>query len=40
MLDSVMNQTYGNWELCLADGSDQDHAYLGDICPEDFWQRH
>ena len=31
MLDSVMNQTYGNWELCLADGSDQDHAYLGDI---------
>ena len=34
MLDSVMNQTYGNWELCLADGSDQDHAYLGDICRE------
>ena len=26
MLDSVMNQTYGNWQLCLADGSDDDHS--------------
>ncbi|MDE6700320.1 MAG: hypothetical protein K2K10_04815, partial [Acetatifactor sp.] len=26
MLDSVMNQTYQNWELCLADGSDEEHA--------------
>lgn len=34
MLDSVMNQTYGNWELCLADGSDQEHAYIGEICRE------
>ena len=34
MLDSVMNQTYQNWELCLADGSDQDHAYIGEICRE------
>lgn len=27
MIDSVVSQTYGNWELCLADGSDknQDH---------------
>lgn len=32
MLDSVMNQTYENWELCLADGSDKDHAYVGEIC--------
>ena len=32
MLESVMNQTYGNWELCLADGSDADHAYIGEIC--------
>ena len=32
MLDSVMNQTYENWELCLADGSDADHAYIGEIC--------
>ena len=34
MLDSVMNQTYENWELCLADGSDQEHGYIGDICRE------
>lgn len=32
MLDSVMNQTYEKWELCLADGSDKDHAYVGEIC--------
>ena len=23
MLDSVLSQTYGNWELCLADGAGQ-----------------
>ncbi|MBE5883463.1 MAG: glycosyltransferase [Lachnospiraceae bacterium] len=34
MLDSVMNQTYQNWELCLADGSDAEHAYIEDICKE------
>ncbi len=34
MLDSVMNQTYTNWELCLADGSDDEHAYVGEICAE------
>ena len=34
MLDSVMNQTYENWELCLADGSDQEHAYVGEVCGE------
>ncbi len=34
MLDSVMNQTYGNWQLCLADGSDDDHSYIGEICME------
>ncbi len=34
MLDSVMNQTYANWELCLADGSDEKHAYVGEICAE------
>ena len=32
MLDSVMNQTYRNWELCLADGSDEAHSYIGEIC--------
>ena len=34
MLDSVMNQTYGNWELCLADGSDGEHGYVEEICRE------
>ncbi len=34
MLDSVVNQTYENWELCLADGSDTEHAYVGEICQE------
>lgn len=26
MLESVIHQTYGKWELCLADGSDEKHA--------------
>lgn len=34
MLDSVMNQTYQNWELCLADGSDHAHSYMGEISKE------
>ncbi len=34
MLNSVMNQTYENWELCLADGSDAEHSYIGEICRE------
>ena len=34
MIDSVMNQTYENWELCLGDGSDAEHAYVGEICKE------
>lgn len=28
MVESVLDQTYGNWELCLADGSDSEHAYV------------
>lgn len=32
MIDSVQAQTYGGWELCLADGSDDAHAYVGEIC--------
>lgn len=32
MLDSVVNQTYENWELCLADGSDDAHREVGEIC--------
>lgn len=34
MIDSVVAQTYGNWELCLADGSDAEHDYVGRICQE------
>lgn len=34
MIDSVMNQTYENWELCLGDGSDAEHAYVGEVCKE------
>ncbi len=34
MLDSVMNQTYENWELCLADGSDAEHSYIEEISRE------
>lgn len=34
MLDSVINQTYMNWELCLADGSDDAHNYVGQMCLE------
>ena len=29
MIDSVVKQTYSNWELCLADGSDAEHANVG-----------
>lgn len=28
MIDSVTNQTYVNWQLCLADGSDNQHNYV------------
>ena len=31
MIDSVVAQTYENWELCLADGSDSEHAYVEQI---------
>lgn len=34
MIESVLNQTYENWELCLADGSDAEHAFVGSICKE------
>ncbi|MED9904761.1 MAG: glycosyltransferase family 2 protein [Lachnospiraceae bacterium] len=32
MLDSVVNQTYENWELCLADGSDAQHGEVEKVC--------
>ncbi len=34
MIESVMNQTYQNWELCLADGSDDAHESVGARCQE------
>lgn len=34
MITSVLNQTYQNWELCLADGSDAEHEEVGRICRE------
>lgn len=32
MISSVTEQTYQNWELCLADGSTDDFAYVGKMC--------
>ena len=32
MIESVEYQTYGGWQLCLADGSDSDHGYVGEFC--------
>lgn len=34
MIESVQNQTYADWELCLADGSDSEHDYVGRIVKE------
>ena len=34
MIESVTAQTYQNWELCLADGSDGDHTYVETIVRE------
>lgn len=32
MLDSVLWQTYNNWELCIADASDKWHSSVSDVC--------
>lgn len=32
MIKSVTDQTYANWELCLADGSDDEHPEVGEYC--------
>lgn len=32
MIESVLSQTYNNWELCLADGSDEKHEVVKSIC--------
>ena len=34
MIGSVLFQTYENWELCLADGSDTQHSYVETICKQ------
>lgn len=34
MIQSVLNQTYKNWELCMADGSDEAHHEVGEWCQE------
>ena len=34
MIESVTAQTYENWELCLADGSDDAHEYVAGIVRE------
>lgn len=34
MIASVQAQTYADWQLCLADGSDDAHADVGEICRE------
>lgn len=34
MIRSVQDQTYRNWELCLADGSDDAHGWVGETCRE------
>lgn len=34
MIESVLGQTYQNWELCLADGSDHDHDDVEARCKE------
>ena len=34
MIDSVRQQTYRRWELCLADGSDGENGEVGKFCRE------
>ena len=34
MIESVKAQTYKNWELCLADGSDNEHTEVGERAKE------
>ena len=35
LVHSVINQTYGNWELCLADGSKERRECIEKICKKD-----
>lgn len=34
MIESVLAQTYADWELCMANGSDAEHAEVEQICRE------
>ncbi len=34
VIDSVLAQTYSNLELCICDGSDEEHGYVGELCRE------
>ncbi len=34
MIESVEAQTYGKWQLCLADGSDENHPEVGELVAE------
>ena len=34
MIESVVQQTNPNWQLCLADGSDREHAYVEKVVKE------
>ncbi len=32
VIESLLNQTYSKWELCLCDGSDREHSSVGELC--------
>jgi GT2 family glycosyltransferase len=38
MIESVQNQSFEQWELCLADASDEEHAAVGACC-QDYAER-
>lgn len=34
MIESVQAQTYGKWQLCMADGSDAEHGNVEEVCKQ------
>lgn len=34
VIESVINQCHGKWELCIYDASDREHEYVAEICRE------
>ena len=34
MIESVLEQTYSEWQLCIADASDDEHSYVGEMIAE------